>query len=432
LTVPVAVLVVLSTSACSSIVQHDSAPPIGLIATTTPWVGSFNSVDLPLTVNSISSVSCPTTSSCWATGSTEGGGGNALGAVILATKNGGATWTSDGIPITIGYLSSISCRDATHCAAVGETTTALGMEGVALVTSDGGRVWGGPPPITGTTDVTAVTCRPSGRCLAVASGPSGAVAVALQPDGTWQTVGLLPPGTSDATDISCADDEDCWVTGANTIGVDNIAGSVAYTTNFGTTWTGVSLPPGTGTLNGLTCSSAVKSSSSLPFGATSTTVAPGATTTTVSSPGAPSAATTAPTTTTTVVPPTTTTTLPGVAGFDCTVVGTTSTTVNATRSGRGLILTTTSGGSSWTVERVPATAASFTDVSCPTAGSCATVGTAVATAPEAGLVVLTGNGSPWKHTATVAVPQPVAAVSCASLGHCVMAGEAVSERLDAS
>ncbi len=132
-TLPVVLSVVLAAGACSSIVPHDSAPPIGLIATTTPWAGSFDSVDLPLPVNSITSVSCPTTSSCWATGSTEGGGGNPLGAVILVTRNGGATWTSDGIPTTIGYLSSISCRDTTHCVAVGETTTALGMEGVALM-----------------------------------------------------------------------------------------------------------------------------------------------------------------------------------------------------------------------------------------------------------------------------------------------------------
>jgi hypothetical protein len=114
------------------------------------------------------------------------------------------------------------------------------------------------------------------------------------------------------------------------------------------------------------------------------------------------------------------------------VVGTTSTTVESPRAGHGLILRTTSGGSTWTAERVPATAASFTDISCPTAGSCAAVGTSIATAPEAGLVVLTGDGNPWKHAATVTVPQPVAAVSCASVGHCVMAGEAVSEWLDAS
>ncbi|MGB7051122.1 MAG: hypothetical protein WBG41_06105 [Acidimicrobiales bacterium] len=424
---PVAMLVVLSTCACSSMVQHDSAPPVGLIATTTPWAGSFNSVDLPLPVNSITSVSCPTKSSCWATGSTEGGGGNALGAAILATRNGGATWTPESIPNTIGYLSSISCRDASHCVAVGETTTALGMEGVALVTSDGGRVWAGPPPIAGTTDITAVTCGPSGGCLAVASGSSGAVAVTLEPDGTWQTVGPLPPGTSGATDVSCADDEHCWVTGATTVGADNIVGSVAYTTDFGATWTAVPVPPGTGMLNGLSCSSSAKSAGSLPFGATSTTVPPAGTTTTGSAPGAPSGAPS-----TTVVPPTTTTTLPGVPGFDCTAVGTTSTTLDAPRAGHGLILRTTSGGSTWTAERVPATAASFTDISCPTAGSCAAVGTSVATAPEAGLVVLTGDGNIWKHAATVAVPQPVAAVSCASVGHCVMAGEAVSEWLDAS
>ncbi len=162
-------------------------------------------------------------------------------------------------------------------------------------------------------------------------------------------------------------------------------------------------------------------------GTTGTTSAPDLTTTTAA-PGTPPAAPS-----TTVVPPTTTTTLPGVPGFDCTVVGTTSTTVDATRTGHGLILSTMSGGSSWTAQRVPATAASFTDISCPTPGSCAAIGTSIATTPEAGLVVLTGNGThPWKHTATVPVPQPLAAVSCASVGHCVMAGEAVSERLDAS
>jgi photosystem II stability/assembly factor-like uncharacterized protein len=420
--------VVLATSACSANVNHDSAPPAGLIATATPWAGSFNSVDLPLPVNAVTSVSCPTASSCWATGATEGGGGNPLGAAILVTHNGGATWAMDGIPITIGYLSSISCRDAAHCVAVGETTTGLGMQGVALTTVDGGKVWTGPPPIAGTTDVTAVTCEPSGRCLAVASTPTGAAALVSEPDGTWQTEGPLPTGVSGATAVSCADDEHCWVTGETPLGADNVGGSVAYTTDFGASWVAVALPPGTGMLNGLTCSTSARSSGSPPYGTTGTTSAPAGTATTAPGTGVPP-----PAASTSTLPAATTTTLPGVPGFDCTVVGTTSTVINSTRTGHALILTTTDGGSSWAAPPVPSTAASFADISCPVSGSCVVAGTSVASATESGLVVLTGSGAdPWKRAAVVPVPQPVAAVSCAALGQCVMAGEAVSERLDAS
>ena len=113
------------------------------------------------------------------------------------------------------------------------------------------------------------------------------------------------------------------------------------------------------------------------------------------------------------------------------MVGTTATTLNGARTGHGVIITTTDGGSTWTAQRVPKTAAAFTAVSCPVAGSCVAVGTTLAATPEAGIVVLTGNGSNvWKHADSLAVSQPVAAVSCPSLGHCVMVGETVSERLD--
>lgn len=434
--VPVGLLVLMATTACSPSVHQDSAPPVGLIATSTPWVGSFNSVDLPLPVNAVTSVSCPTASSCWATGATEGGGGNALGAAILVTHNGGATWAMDGIPTTIGYLSSVSCRDVSHCVAVGETTTAIGMEGVALTTVDGGKVWGGPPPIAGTSDVTAVTCPPGGRCLAVASTPTGAAALVSEPDGTWQTEGPLPPGVSGTTGVSCADGEHCWVTEETTLNADNVGGSVAYTTDFGATWVAVTIPPGTGMLNGLTCSTSARSAGSLPFGTTGTTgpsgtTSPGGAATTAPASGVPPPATS--TTTLPATTSTTTTTLPGVPGFDCTVVGTTSTVINSPRTGHGLILTTNDGGSSWTAQHVPSTAASFAAISCPVAESCAVAGTSVTTATESGLVVLTGSGSdPWKRPAVVRVPQPVAAVSCAAVGRCVMAGEAVSEHLDAS
>jgi photosystem II stability/assembly factor-like uncharacterized protein len=360
-----------------------------------------------------------------------GVGGAPNGAAIVVTRNGGTTWKSQVIPTTVGYLSSISCRNTNECVAAGQTSGALGTQGVVLTTTDGGKVWTGTAPITGTTDVTALTCRPSGRCLAIANAASGAVAVVSDgPSAPWQVVGPLPPNIAAVTDVSCADDENCWVTGETAIDADHVAGAVLYTTDFGAQWTAVAVPPGTGLLNGLTCTMSSTSPGTLPYGsAAAPNGAPGSSSSTTSPVGAPPPAATS----TTVLPAVTTTTLPGVPGFDCTVVGTTSTALDTARAGHGIILTTNTGGSAWTAQRVPPAAASFTDVSCPANGACVVVGTSIALAPEAGLVVLTGNGADsWKRAAVVPVPQPVAAVSCASLPYCVMAGESVSEALDPS
>lgn len=421
-----AIAIVVLVAGCTSGATRDAASAAGTVAVGTPWTGTFTAVDLPAPVNSLTDVSCPTISRCWATGLTAGANGAPNGAAIVTSRDGGASWKPEAIPGVVGYLSTISCRDASDCVAAGQTGSVLGTLGLVLVTVDGGRTWSAPPAIAGTTDVTALTCLPNGHCLAIATGTAGTVAVtSTAPDTTWQTVGTLPPGITGATGVSCADDNNCWVTDERPVDVDHVIGTVSYTTDFGAAWTQESVPFGTGSLGGLDCAPGAPSNSSLPFSSSSSTTA----TTTAGAAGAPAAATT------TSVPPstTTTTTLPGVPGFDCTVVGTTATTLNGARTGHGVILTTTDGGSTWTPERVPKTAAAFTDVSCPMVGPCVVVGTTLAATPEAGLVVLTGNGPDvWKRSASVAVSQPVAAVSCPSLGHCVMAGETVSERLDAS
>lgn len=411
---------------CTSGTAHDAGSAAGTVAVGTPWTGVFTSIDLPIPVNSLTDVSCPTVSRCWATGLTVGADGAPNGAAIVASRNGGASWTPDAIPGAVGYLSAISCRTASDCVAVGQTGASLGTLGLIVATTDGGRTWSAQPPISGTTDVTVVTCLPNGRCLAIATGAAGAVGVVTTgPDVPWQTVGALPVGITGATGVSCADDHDCWVTDVRPVDVDHGIGTVSYTTDFGANWTQESVPFGTGSLGGIDCASGPASSGSLPFSSSSSTPA----TTPAGAPvGAPVAATT-----TTTVPASTTTTLPGLPGFECTVVGTTATTLNGARTGHGVIITTTNGGSTWTPEPVPATAAAFTDVSCPVTGSCVVVGTSLAATPEAGLVVLTGHvPNVWKRADSVAVSQPVAAVSCPTLGHCVMAGETVSERLDVS
>jgi hypothetical protein len=446
----------LSATACSSLLHRDLAPPAGVVAASTPWAGVFHSNDLPPGAGSLTAVSCPTVRTCWATVSTVGIGVGTNGATVVATRNGGASWTLEGVPPTIGYLSGISCRDVTHCVAVGQTAGAAGTEGVALWTANGGHTWTVLPPITGTSDVTAVTCLSNGHCLAVASGPGGATALVSTSSGTrWQVGGPLPQGTLGATAVSCADATHCWVTGQVALDVAHVAGSVDFTTDLGATWTAVPLPPGTGMLGGVACAPGTGAGASLPFGQGGTagstepggaagpgvTAANAAEAAAAPTPPTAAATTAAPpaTTSTSTVPPTssvpttTTTTVPGVPGFRCTVVGTTTTALSAPRAGHAVILTTTDGGSSWQAARVPPQVAGFSGLSCPATGSCVAVGTTVASSGASGVVLLTGNGQdPWRRAVTVTVPQPLAAVSCPALAHCVMGGVSVSEQLEAS
>ncbi len=119
-----------------------------------------------------------------------------------------------------------------------------------------------------------------------------------------------------------------------------------------------------------------------------------------------------------------------MTGAWCVAVGTTASTVTGTRTGHGVILTTTNGGASWSSERVSPTAAALMGVSCTAVNACVAVGSAVGLAPEAGLSILTGPDShPWKRAATVAAPQVLTGVSCRSLSRCVMVGESISQRL---
>ena len=102
------------------------------------------------------------------------------------------------------------------------------------------------------------------------------------------------------------------------------------------------------------------------------------------------------------------------------------------RSGQGVILTTDNGGATWTNQTVTA-AASLMDVSCTGVGSCATVGSSVSSASDAGLAVLTGSPQhPWQRPAVVGAPQPLTGGSCHSSSQCVVVGESILEYLAGS
>jgi len=348
-----------------------------------PWQGTLITSSLPASVQSLAAVSCATALHCWAVGSSVTTSATPSGPVIVTSTDGGATWRLQPLPSGIGYLADIACATPRACAAVGQAGGTGVGPGVILTTTDGGTAWTSQAVPTGTTDVTAVSCRVGVRCTALGTIAGRVTTLAPRgPAGAWAPGGQLPTAASAATSLACTDSLHCWATAADATDLSHAVGSIDASSDGGTTWVPQVVPPGIGALNGVDCVPPATRS----HGGTAT----------------------------------------------CTAVGTTSTVLNATRSGQGVVLT--SSGTAWTSEPVPPAVADLLDVSCG-AGPCVTVGATVGTAAQGGVVVLApasgGSATIWRRAATVAVALPLTGVSCVSLAACTVVGESVSGRLAA-
>lgn len=404
------VLALLVAGGCST-APGTGAPP-STIAPGSPWAGAFTAVVPPAPVNALRAVNCPTATSCWAVGSTVGGGGAPNGAAIVGTSDGGATWSAEAIPPTAAYLSGISCIDQRQCVAVGEAALSSNGQAVILTTGDGGRAWVSRPVPSGFLDITSVFCRADRQCTALGDVAGGAAALSSTSAGSsWVTRGALPAGVDGATGISCPDDLHCWVTAHRSPDPDHVTGVVAVTTDGGSSWTALSTVGRVGYLNGIACPDAGTTSPEPAASARSSGGASSVSTSSTAPGGGPA-------------PPR------GLPTAQCVVVGTTSDTLNGVRSGLGMILITTDGGLHWSTRQVPAAIASLADVSCTGVNSCVMVGSTVSSTTSAGSVLLTGPaGSEWHSLASVTLSQPLTGVSCSSQSHCVLVGESITEHL---
>jgi hypothetical protein len=402
----VVVMALATVTACGS----GSPPPSTGSATSPatslgPWQGTLVATTLPAPVQSLRSVACPTARRCWAVGSTLGNSSFPAVAALVTTTDGGATWTVRAPPPTVGYLSAIACSSTRSCTAVGQVgLTGIGP-GAIVTTENGGSTWSLEPVPAGTSDVTAVDCRPDGSCLALGVVSGRVTALTPSSTGAWTAGGVVPTPASVATSLSCTDSVHCWATSAQLVDVGHVIGLVAVTSSGGATWTLQTVPVGTGALQGISCTA----------GPSSKTTAVG------------TGARTASTSGTTTTPDTGT-------GATCVAVGTTATTLGGVRTGQGVILTSSDGGGTWVPAKVTPTAADLLGVSCA-AGPCVTVGTTVAGAPRAGVMVLAGAaadpGTSWRRAVTAPVALPLTGVACVSLASCVATGESVSVRLAA-
>jgi hypothetical protein len=382
---PMIALVALGTAAaCSSATSSTRTvgPTAAPSASLGPWHGSLTASPLPPPVQTLGAVTCPTTRRCWAVGSTLATASVPAGAALVATIDGGATWTVETVPPSVRYLSAIACASTRSCTAVGQVGLTGVGPGAVLTTANGGATWVLQPVPAGTTDVTAVNCRNVGRCTALGVVAGRVTTLTPSSTGIWGVGGAFPPVTSAATALSCIDASYCWATATQSVDVDHVVGVIAATSDGGTTWALQHVPEGTGALQGIDCNSG-------PMGGTRTA---------------------------------------------CTAVGTTSTIIGGARVGQGVVLTSGNGGSSWVSAPVASTTANLLGVSCAV-GPCVAVGTTVASASQAGVAILAGaadgSGAVWRRAHVAHVALPLTAVSCVSKSACVMVGESVTAHLSA-
>lgn len=157
--------------------------------------------------------------------------GVGLDGIILGTLDGGDTWTLiyNGIGPILERLRSVSCLDS-------ERAIAVGNSGIILRTTDAGDSW--VRQESGTTEDLAVV-QFIDELTAVAGGSNGIIVRSTDGGATW-----VPQSTGRAnaiTALSFVNADEGWIADLG----------VLHTTDGGRSWTGVPLPPYTGTSYGI-------------------------------------------------------------------------------------------------------------------------------------------------------------------------------------
>lgn len=121
----------------------------------------------------VRSVSCPTSGRCVAVGpNAQAAHGPSAQPTAVVSSDGGATWNPVPVPAGSGALDTVSCPTATSCTASGGSAT----DGTAtsLVSSNGGATWTAAPA-PALSGVAALSCPPTSTgCVEAGRGSAAA------------------------------------------------------------------------------------------------------------------------------------------------------------------------------------------------------------------------------------------------------------------
>jgi photosystem II stability/assembly factor-like uncharacterized protein len=193
-----------------------------------------------------SELACGAISDCAAGGTYNGR------PVLLATSDGGHSFSIDPLPVGLGHLDTLSCTSSGFCAGLAADSEALNVtpsDATFLSTDDGGKTFTYAPILAGDS-MESLACSSSLDCTAVgwndALGSThiteGVTARTTDGGRTW-TAGALPSGfgISYLSELVCSDADDCSVTGT-IASQTSFFSSIASSIDGGLTWTRDALP----------------------------------------------------------------------------------------------------------------------------------------------------------------------------------------------
>lgn len=315
---------------------------------------------------------------------------------VLATVNGGKTWTTERLPGHAASLAGISCTGPSDCWLVGYSgSLATKSQGVAMRTVNGGKSWVvlALPPELGLGvqhQLFAIACRGPNWCTAVGGGS-------------------LPPGPT--TSSACGP-------GCSSVRVGGPgSGLLALTTsNGGSSWkvTAVPIPSGA-QLNALSCG-AVGACQAVGFGFTNCRPAGKGRTCGAAGAAARSGeggSWASDTTGTGIF------NLYGVScptPAQCWATGSTGNDVQ----GSGVVLHTTDGGARWARQAPAAGSNSLTSISCPSVEYCSAIGGMGTASHVTPVVEVSHNGGAnWSTEALPAGLSQAVLITCPVPGYCL-------------
>jgi photosystem II stability/assembly factor-like uncharacterized protein len=176
-------------------------------------------------------LSCPTVSVCF--------GAEVESNKVFTTDDGGASWRTDEVDNVT--LSGVACYDASHCYVIGQAACGYAECGVAFSTTNGGASWrddsvGTQSP--GSLDAapfSAIACTGPTTCIIVGyccDYGSFHPEVARTTNGTSWTFELLSSVDATFQNVSCNDTEHCVATGTN-----GDTSELMTTSDGGSSWT---------------------------------------------------------------------------------------------------------------------------------------------------------------------------------------------------
>ena len=318
----------------------------------------------------LATVVCPLVSVCYASGSSG----------IMHSSNGGVTWSTQDPSFE---AADMFCVTPAQCYAVGQ----LGM----IATSDG-STWTSVALPEQVTDLNAITCPSILNCYALGAINGTPSVIGEYKSGPWELLGSINVASLSA--IGCTSGSTCVVVGA-----DQSGGSTAFvTSDSGVNWNPSSYVPQGGSLEAVDCQTSTAciavgtNGDSTPY-VISSTNAGSSWSTQTAPPGSDN--------------------LESIScsnSLDCVAVGDTG------NLGAGsTIMETTNAGTSWDTEAPPQGTDQVNSVACPSLNKCFAVGIDA-------LLASSNQGYSWTPLTLPLQVDGLMGISCPSVMDCTAVG----------